>query len=99
MKLKRLAALLLAGLLTAASFSALAASMVGTAQRMMSQPAASRARIWAAVASTSSVLVLVMDWIIMGLPPPIFLFPICITFVWSLYIFFLLYLKGTKGMP
>ena len=55
--------------------------MVGTAQRMISQPAFSSARICATVASTSSVFVLVIDWIATGLPPPIFLPPIFITFV------------------
>jgi len=63
-----------------------AASMVGTATRMMSQPAASSLRIWSTVASTSSVFVLHMDWISTGFPPPITLSPIRITFVFSLYI-------------
>ena len=35
----------------------------------------------ATVASTSSVFVLVMDWIRIGFPPPITRFPIFITFV------------------
>ena len=59
--------------------------MVGTATRMMSQPAASKARIWLTVAFTSSVFVLHMDWIRTGFPPPIFLSPMEITFVCSLY--------------
>ena len=36
------------------------------------------------------VFVFVMDWIRIGLPPPIFRFPICITFVLSLCIIYLL---------
>ena len=52
------------------------ASIFGTAQRMISQPAFSRARIWATVASTSSVFVFVIDCILIGLPPPIVTFPI-----------------------
>ena len=53
-----------AGLLIAAALlpTALAAAISGTATRTMSQPAAARARICARVASTSSVRVLVMDW-------------------------------------
>ena len=62
-----------------------AASRFGTVQRMISQPAASRRRICYVVFSTSSVRVFVMDWIRMGLPPPITLSPIRIFFVWSLY--------------
>ena len=47
-----------------------AASASGTATRTMSQPAASRRRIWATVAATSGVGVLVMDWTVTGAPPP-----------------------------
>ena len=68
------------------SATAFAASMVGTVQRIISQPAFSRRLIWATVFSTSSVGVFVMDCIKTGLPPPITLSPIFITFVWSLYI-------------
>ena len=47
----------------------LAASIVGTAQRIISQPACSRAGSELLSASTSSVFVFVMDWIKIGLPP------------------------------
>ena len=39
----------------------IAASMVGTATRMMSQPACSSFKIWATVAAASSVFVLHID--------------------------------------
>ena len=42
----------------------------GTATRMMSHPAAARVRICFRVAWTSSVRVLVMDWMDTGAPPP-----------------------------
>ena len=64
---------------------ALAASMVGTVQRMISQPACSNLWICSTVAFTSSVLVLVIDWIRIGFPPPISRSPILTTFVLSLY--------------
>ena len=44
--------------------------MVGTATRMIWQPACSSRRIWATVAATSSVAVLHMDWMVMSAPPP-----------------------------
>ena len=50
--------------------TARAASSVGTATRMISQPACSRRRICCTVASTSSVAVLHMDWMLTGAPPP-----------------------------
>ena len=50
--------------------TALAAAMSGTATRMIWQPAASSRRIWSTVAATSSVRVLVMDWMVTGAPPP-----------------------------
>ena len=49
---------------------AAAASMVGTATRMIWHPACSRRRICATVAATSSVAVLHMDWMATGAPPP-----------------------------
>ena len=55
---------------------AAAASMVGTATRIMSHPASSRRWICSIVAATFSVFVLHMDWIRTGFPPPIFLSPI-----------------------
>ena len=63
---------------------ALAASSVGTVQRMISQPALVSSFIWATVAATSSVLVFVMDWIRIGFPPPMILSPIATVFVCSL---------------
>ena len=50
------------------SFSA--ASRTGTAQRTMSQPAASSAQISSSVACTSAVSVLVIDCTVIGAPPP-----------------------------
>ena len=50
--------------------TALAAAMSGTATRMISHPAAARVQIWWRVASTSSVRVLVIDWMVTGAPPP-----------------------------
>ena len=50
------------------SFSA--ASRTGTAQRTMSQPAASSAQISSRVAWTSRVSVLVIDWTVTGASPP-----------------------------
>src|SRR5512132_3275265 len=58
------------------SFSA--ASRTGTAHRMISQPAASRAQISSSVAWTSRVSVLVMDCTVMGASPPTFTPPIWI---------------------
>ena len=55
--------------------SAWAASMSGTAQRMISQPTSSSPRIWRTVASTSRVSVLVIDWTEMSAPPPILTSP------------------------
>lgn len=63
------------------AFKLSAASMVGTATRMISQPACSSLKIWATVAAASSVFVLHIDWIRIGFPPPIFRFPIRISFV------------------
>lgn len=60
------------GLLAVISFRARAASMSGTAQRMMSQPRSASFRIWASVAAASWVFVLVMDWTAIGASPPIF---------------------------
>ena len=50
--------------------------MVGTATRMISQPAFSRRRIWSTVECQSSVFVLHMDWMATGWPPPMATFPI-----------------------
>ena len=50
--------------------TAMAAASSGTATRMISHPASAKVRIWATVASTSSVFVLHMDWIDTGAPPP-----------------------------
>src|SRR5438874_4428912 len=50
------------------SFSA--ASRTGTAQRTISQPAASSAQISSSVACTSRVSVFVIDCTVMGAPPP-----------------------------
>src|SRR2546425_4960154 len=55
------------------SFSA--ASRTGTAQRTMSQPAASSAQISSSVAWTSRVSVLVIDCTVRGAPPPTLTFP------------------------
>ena len=65
---------------------AFAASMVGTVDLTSSQPASSSLNIWLTVDSISSVLVLVMDCIRIGFPPPITRSPIFMTFVSSLYI-------------
>jgi hypothetical protein len=51
--------------------SASASSVFGTATRTISQPALASAAICAVVASTSCVLVVVMDCTTMGAPPPI----------------------------
>src|SRR5688500_4788072 len=51
------------------SASALASS--GTVTRTMSQPATSRFRIWFSVPQTSVVLVVVIDWTVIGESPPI----------------------------
>ena len=51
--------------------SASASSIFGTAQRTTSQPADTSAAICAVVASTSWVLVSVIDWTTTGAPPPI----------------------------
>ena len=58
-----------------------AASMSGTASRAISQPAAASARIWASEPSTSVVLVLSIDWIETGAPPPTATGPTWIRFV------------------
>ncbi|CCY28503.1 unknown [Firmicutes bacterium CAG:114] len=50
--------------------TALAAARLGTATRTIWHPAAASRRIWATVASTSWVGVLVMDWMDTGAPPP-----------------------------
>ncbi len=47
-----------------------AASISGTASRVISQPAAASRLICFTVASTSSVGVLHMDWMLTGAPPP-----------------------------
>ena len=52
-------------------FSASASSVLGTAQRTISQPAEASAAICAVVASTSCVFVRVIDWTTGGAPPPI----------------------------
>src|SRR3954447_16094990 len=51
--------------------SAAASSFFGTATRASSQPADASAAICAVVASTSCVLVSVIDWTTTGAPPPI----------------------------
>ena len=51
--------------------SASASSVFGTATRTTSQPADASAAICAVVASTSCVLVSVIDWTTTGAPPPI----------------------------
>ena len=60
---------------------AAAASLSGTATRMISQPASSSARICETVAATSCVFVLHIDWIATGYSPPIRTPPISTTFV------------------
>ena len=50
--------------------TAVAAARLGTATRTIWHPAAASRRIWATVASTSWVGVLVMDWMDTGAPPP-----------------------------
>src|ERR1700693_3887825 len=68
----------------------------GTATRMISQPASSSVFIWATVAATSSVLVVVIDWTETGAVPPILTPPTLISLV-----FFLgrIILKGARGGP
>ncbi len=51
--------------------TAAAAAGVLTVIRTSSEPARARSRTWAAVAATSAVSVLVMDWTTMGAPVPI----------------------------
>src|SRR5205809_7409984 len=51
--------------------SAAASPFFGTATRTISQPADASAAICAVVASTSCVLVSVIDWTTTGAPPPI----------------------------
>ena len=51
--------------------SATASLSRGTATRTSSQPASAMRPIWASVASTSLVSVLVIDWTTTGAPPPI----------------------------
>jgi hypothetical protein len=55
--------------------SASASSVFGTAQRTISHPAEASAAICAVVASTSCVMVSVIDWTTTGAPPPIGTFP------------------------
>jgi hypothetical protein len=55
------------------SFSA--ASRTGTAQRTISQPAASSDQISSSVACTSRVSVFVIDCTVIGAPPPTFTLP------------------------
>src|SRR5207244_12540492 len=50
--------------------SALASASWGTATRTMSAPWVARAWAWIRVAPTSSVLVVVIDWMEMGAPSP-----------------------------
>src|SRR5437763_1419297 len=50
--------------------SALASASWGTATRTMSAPWVARAWAWTRVAETSSVLVVVIDWMEMGASPP-----------------------------
>jgi hypothetical protein len=45
-------------------------SFLGTVTRISSQPASSRRRICSRVASTSKVLVVVIDWTRIGFSPP-----------------------------
>src|SRR5207247_32219 len=73
------------------SFSA--ASRTGTAQRTMSQPAASSAQISSSVACTSRVSVLVMDCTVIGAPPPTLIPPISICRVFRRAIIVPSYLK------
>ena len=51
--------------------SASASGMPGTATRTMSTPASRRRPTCSSVASTSYVLVVVIDWMLTGAPPPI----------------------------
>ena len=57
------------------SLKASAASMVGTETRTISAPTRSKALIWATVASTSVVRVLVIDCTEIGASPPTGTFP------------------------
>src|SRR6202165_3990853 len=50
--------------------TAAAASVRSTVMRTNSDPARASAATWPAVASTSAVSVLVMDWTTTGAPPP-----------------------------
>src|SRR5271165_4366382 len=50
--------------------TAAAASSRSTVRRTISEPARASAAIWRAVASTSAVSVLVIDWTTTGAPPP-----------------------------
>ena len=60
------------------SLKARAASISGTAGRMMSHPTSSSSFICRTVAFTSRVSVLVMDWTVMGALPPTVTSPTCI---------------------
>ncbi len=53
------------------SGSASASGSPGTATRTRSTPASTSRSIWAIVASTSCVFVVVIDWTVTGEPPPI----------------------------
>src|SRR5690349_6462857 len=55
--------------------SASASSVFGTATRTISQPALTSSAIWAVVAGTSCVFVVVIDWTTTGAPPPIATLP------------------------
>ena len=57
------------------SFNAFAASISGTAHRIISQPAFSSSFISVSVDFTSLVSVFVMDWTDMGASPPTFTSP------------------------
>ena len=70
-----------------------AASSSTTATRTISHPAATRRWIWATVAGTSRVSVVVMDWTLMGAPSPTNTAP---SLIWR--DFFRLMDPGMRGM-
>src|SRR6267143_5353238 len=73
------------------SLSAIAASLSGTASRTISQPALTISSIWATVAPTSAVSVLVIDWMTQGAPPPIWT---CLT--WTAFDFRILFRRRSR---
>src|SRR5262245_46131085 len=63
--------------LAAIAGSAAASSVSGTATRTMSQPVVASSAICCSVPLTSAVLVMVIDWTLIGAPPPTATLPTC----------------------